>query len=127
MILIPILALILGGVLALVNRDFAESIPREYIGVAVLAGVDTVFGGIRSSLEGRFQNDLFLTGFLFNTILAVGLVALGFRLGIAEFYIAAVVTFGGRLFLNASIIRRQYLTRLMDIRGQRRKESDRQP
>jgi small basic protein len=123
MIFIPILALIIGGALAFMIRNPADQLPREYVGVAALAGLDTLFGGIRAALETRFKGDLFLTGFVFNIALAVGLVYLGYKIGV-EVYLAAVVALGSRLFLNLSIIRRHYLTRLADARERRSMEAN---
>jgi small basic protein len=123
-IIVPLLALVLGGLIAFfVLRPTDQlNIPREYIGVAALAGLDTLFGGIRAALEARYRNDLFLTGFIFNILLALGLVYLGTKIGV-EVYLAAVVTLGGRLFLNLSIIRRHYLTRLADSRERKSVEA----
>lgn len=123
MIVIPILALLIGGVLAFYIVNPADQIPREYVGVAAIAGLDTLFGGIRAALESRFRNDLFITGFVFNIFLAVGLVYLGSKIGV-EVYLAAVVTLGGRLFLNLSIIRRHYLTKLADAKERRGVEAN---
>lgn len=123
MTLIPILALILGGLLAWFFIQPMENIPREYVGVAALAGLDALFGGIRAALEGRFKNDLFLSGFVFNIVLAIGLVYLGVKIGV-DVYLAAVVTLGGRLFLNLSIIRRHYLTKVTEAREKRRIEAN---
>jgi len=120
-LLIPILALIIGGLLAVLVGGW-ENIPREYIGVATLAGIDTVFGGLRAGLEGRFRNDLFLSGFFVNILLAVGLVALGFAIGVEELYLAAVITLGGRLFLNLSLIRRHYITKITDAMARKKLE-----
>ena len=117
MIFIPILALIIGGVLAF-QLFPSDLLPRELVGVAALAGLDTVFGGIRAALEMRFKSDLFVTGFVFNIALAIGLVYMGYKIGV-EMYLAAVVALGGRLFLNLSIIRRHYLTRLSEARERR--------
>ena len=83
----------------------------EYLSLAVLAGWDSVFGGIRAGVERRFKSDVFLTGFLFNMILAVGLVYVGRAIGVTDLYFAAVVTLGGRIFLNLSVIRRHWLER----------------
>jgi small basic protein len=121
-ILIPILALIIGGIIAFYISSPVGDFPREYVGVAALAGIDTVFGGFRAALEGRFKNDLFVTGFFVNILLAVGLVGLGFAIGINELYLAAVITMGGRLFLNLSLIRRHYLARIVDAREKRKLE-----
>lgn len=126
MIVIPILALLIGGILAiLIANNPADQLPREYVGVAALAGLDTLFGGIRAALEARFRNELFLTGFVFNIALAMSLVYLGSKIGV-EVYLAAVVTLGGRLFLNLSIIRRHYLTKLADAREKRTLEASQQ-
>ncbi|HWP31237.1 MAG TPA: small basic family protein [Fimbriimonadales bacterium] len=120
-LLIPILALVIGGLLAFFVGGW-ENIPREYIGVATLAGIDTVFGGLRAGLEGRFRNDLFMSGFFVNILLAVGLVALGFAIGVEELYLAAVITLGGRLFLNLSLIRRHYITKITDAMARKKLE-----
>lgn len=124
MILIPILAVIIGGLIAFFATPVA-GIPREFVGVAALAGIDTVFGGLRAALEGRYRNDLFVSGFFLNIALAVGLVFLGLAIGVGELYLAAVITFGGRLFLNLSLIRRHYITRIADARERRRLEANR--
>jgi small basic protein len=77
----------------------------------VLAGLDSVFGGIRAGVEHRFRSDVFLSGFLVNMILAVLLVYVGTEIGVRDLYLAAVVTLGGRMFLNLSMIRRDWLDR----------------
>ncbi|MCW5947513.1 MAG: small basic family protein [Fimbriimonadales bacterium] len=124
MILIPILALIIGGLIAFFASGAGAVVPREFVGVAALAGIDTVFGGMRAALEGRFRNDLFVTGFFLNIVLAVALVALGFAIGVGELYLAAVITFGSRLFLNLSLIRRHYIARLADAKERNRMEAN---
>lgn len=85
-------------------------VAAEYPSVAVVAGLDSVFGGIRAGAERRFRSDVFLSGFIVNMILAVLLVYLGQVIGV-DLYIAAVVTLGGRMFLNLSVIRRHWLER----------------
>jgi len=76
-----------------------------YISVAILACLDTVFGGVRSNLEGKFDLKIFLSGFFGNAILAVILAYIGDKLGVPLYY-AAIFTFGGRLFENFASIRR---------------------
>jgi small basic protein len=80
----------------------------KYMSVAVLAALDSVFGGIRAAMEDHFDNNIFLTGFFSNALLAAGLAFIGERLGI-DLYLAAVVAFGVRLFQNLAIIRRYLL------------------
>ena len=119
--LLPALALMIGIVAATRIELGDLAIPRAYVGVAALAGLDTLLGGVRAVLEGRFKNDLFVTGFIFNILLAIGLVYLGTKLGI-EIYLAAVVALGGRIFANLSIIRRHYLARWSEAKERRSME-----
>ncbi len=74
----------------------------RYLGIALLAALDSSFGGLRANLEESFNERLFIGGFLFNTIIAGLIVYLGDNLGI-ELYLAAVVAFGVRLFQNLAI------------------------
>ena len=81
-----------------------------YLSLAALAGLDTLLGGIRAGIEGRFQDDIFVSGFLLNTLLAAGLAFLGDKIGV-DLFLAAVVALGTRVFLNLSLIRRYYLNK----------------
>ena len=42
----------------------------KYMSIAVLAALDSVFGGIRAYMEDGFDNTIFISGFIVNTILA---------------------------------------------------------
>lgn len=100
----------IGGFLAVYFSQ--ASIPAgwaSYISLAALAGLDSICGGVRSGLEGKFHDDIFLTGFLMNTVLSAALAYLGDRIGV-DLFLAAVVMLGGRVFLNLSLIRRYWLT-----------------
>ena len=93
---------------------WAQGVPlpaAAYLSLAVLAGLDSVLGGIRAGVERKFRSDVFLSGFLVNMLLAVVLVYVGDKIGVKDLYLAAVVTLGGRMFLNLSVIRRHWLER----------------
>jgi len=92
-----------------VPGEFA-GVYAPYLSLATLAGLDTLLGGIRAGIEGRFQDDIFISGFVLNTLLAAGLAYLGDRIGV-DLFLAAVVALGSRVFLNLSLIRRYYLTK----------------
>ncbi|NLW22089.1 MAG: small basic family protein [Tissierellia bacterium] len=81
-----------------------------YISVAILACLDSVFGGIRANLEDKFDINIFMSGFFGNAILAAILAYIGDRLGVPLYY-AAIFTFGGRIFENFAYIRRILLKR----------------
>ncbi len=118
MIAVGLLGLLIGILITYLFLDIP--IPSEwaaYLSLAALAGLDTAFGGWRASLEGRFHPDVFVSGFIVNALLASILAYLGDRLGV-DLFLAAVVTLGGRMFLNLSLIRRYYLNQL-SLRRQR--------
>lgn len=108
----PIAGFLAGFVIAHFSlRDGVPLPVAEYLSLAVLAGLDSVFGGIRAGVERRFRSDVFLSGFLVNMVLAVALVYLGSVIGVSDLYLAAVVTLGWRIFTNLSVIRRDWLER----------------
>lgn len=85
-----------------------------YISVAILAAMDSVFGAVRASMEGHYDNLMFIAGFFSNALLAAFLAYIGDRLGVPLYY-APIIFFGGRLFTNFAAIRRRlfekYLSR----------------
>lgn len=108
MFLLPIMGLIVGFLVywlpVRLPSDYAA-----YLSLATLAGLDSVFGGIRAGIEGKFHDDIFISGFVANTFLAAFLAYLGDQIGV-NLWLAAVVALGGRVFLNLSLIRRYWLT-----------------
>lgn len=126
MILIPLVALFVGIVLGVLVREPVRGEAGVYLAVACLAGIDTLCGGIRSQLESKFQNDVFVTGFFANMVLAFFLAWLGDKIGVNMFLVCALI-FGTRVFNNLSLIRRMALTRWVDHRTrQREAEAQRQ-
>lgn len=109
MVWLPVLALVFGFFLVLLTRWSIPGDYASYLGLAALAGLDSVFGGIRAGLEGKFHTDVFVSGFIANTLLAASLAWLGDQIGV-DLLLAAVVALGGRIFLNLSLIRRYWLT-----------------
>lgn len=105
---LPLLGLIIGVVLGLISSVHISPLYVNYMAVAILAALDSVFGGIRSGLEGKFNNNIFISGFFTNALLAALLTYLGDKLGV-NLYLAATVGFGMRLFQNLAIIRRLLL------------------
>ncbi|WP_227767094.1 small basic family protein [Zhaonella formicivorans] len=102
---LPLLGLLIGVLIGLL---FPYQIPvayAKYMSVAALAALDSVFGGLRSGMENKFDSGIFLSGFFSNTLLAGLLAYIGDQLGV-ELYMAAVFAFGVRLFQNLAIIRR---------------------
>ncbi|MBI4733420.1 MAG: small basic family protein [Rubrobacteridae bacterium] len=104
----PIIGLIIGIALGLALDIPVPLAYSKYLGVAVLAALDSAIGGLRANLEMKFNEKLFFTGFFSNTLMAAFIVYMGDKLGIDLLYLAAVVAFGGRLFQNLALVRRHY-------------------
>lgn len=117
-VLLPVMAFAVGVSIMLVRDVRLPAEFASYLSLATLAGMDSVFGGVRAGLDGKFKNDIFLSGFVVNMLLAVALAFLGDQIGVSDLYLAAVVTLGGRIFLNLSMIRRQLLERRL-VRDQK--------
>lgn len=106
--MIPLIGFIIGIIIGIFLKIDILASFTAYVPVAILAALDSVFGGARSALEKKFDTDIFISGFFGNIILASGLTYLGDKLGVPIFY-AAVFVFGGRLFNNFAIIRRMVI------------------
>ena len=86
----------------------APTIPytySNYLAIAIVAAIDSVFGGIVALIKGNFDLKVFVTGFFGNAIIAMLLTFLGTKLNV-DIYLAAIIVFVGRMFTNLSIIRR---------------------
>lgn len=105
---LPLLGLALGLVIGWFSPFAVPVEYSKYLSVAILAALDSVFGGIRAAQEEHFDSTIFLTGFFTNILLAGLLAYIGDRMGV-DLYLAAVLAFGVRLFNNLAIIRRHIL------------------
>lgn len=105
-----VLGLIVGISLGSISPLEIPPVYAKYTSVALLAALDSVFGGTRAALERVFDLFIFLTGFFSNSLLAALLVFLGNIVGIDLYYVA-LISFGLRLFQNTAAIRRLLLSR----------------
>lgn len=106
--LLPLLGLLVGvlaGLVLNVNVGFEFS---RYTAVAILAALDSVLGAVRAELDGVYDNRIFISGFVTNTVVAVILTFIGDRLSI-DLYLVALITFGLRIFNNVALIRRHFI------------------
>ena len=106
-----ILAIVIGcliGALIGINVPTISYTYSGYLAIAIVAALDSVFGGITSVLKGKFDLKIFLSGFFGNAILSMLLTWLGVKLNV-DIYLAAIVVFVGRMFTNLAIIRRYYI------------------
>ena len=114
MFYLSMLSIIIGRIIG-TSRFKSFTIPIGYVrymAIAILACLDSVFGGLRANMENKFDNIIFVTGFFINSLLAALLVYLGDKLGF-DLALAAIVVFGVRIFQNLAIIRRILLDKII--------------
>ena len=91
-----------------INAPIISYTYSSYLAIAVIAALDSVFGGITGTLKGEFNFKVFISGFFCNSILSMLLTYLGNKLNV-DIYLAAIVVFVGRMFINLTIIRKYYI------------------
>ena len=105
--LVMIIACVLGAIVGL-NDPMISYTYSSYLAIAIIAALDSVFGGIASVINKKFDMKIFISGFFGNAILAILLTMLGEKLNV-DIYLAAIVVFVWRMFMNLGIIRRYYV------------------
>lgn len=108
MIIFAIVIGCIAGALIGMNVPNISYTYSGYLAIAIVAALDSVFGGITSVLKGNFDFKVFISGFFGNAILSILLTWLGVKLNV-DIYLAAIVVFVGRMFTNLAIIRRYYI------------------
>ena len=120
-----LIAIIIVCIIGAIIWFFMPIIPYTYSGylaIAIIAALDSVFGGITATLNKNFDLKIFVSGFFGNAILSILLTYLGQRLNV-DIYLAAIVVFVGRMFNNLSIIRRYYMEKFINYRENKVKKS----
>ena len=120
MIFIAIVFGCIVGALIGVNMPMISYTYSGYLAIAIIAALDSVFGGIASTLKKNFDLKIFVSGFFGNAILSILLTYLGQKLNV-DIYLAAIVVFVGRMFNNLAIIRRYYLDKWTEKRQKSKK------
>ena len=106
-----ILAICVGcliGAIIGINLPMIPYTYSSYLAISIVAALDSVLGGINSTLSGKFDFKTFVSGFFGNAILAILLTHLGEKLNV-DIYIGAIVVFVGRMFNNLTMIRKYYV------------------
>lgn len=105
--IVILIACVLGAIVGL-NAPMISYTYSNYLAIAIIAALDSVFGGIASVINKKFDMKIFISGFFGNAILAILLTVLGEKLNV-DIYLAAIVVFVWRMFMNLGTIRRYYV------------------
>ena len=90
-----VIAIIIGCILGAIfgiNAPMISYTYSSYLAIAIIAALDSVFGGITSVIKKNFEFKIFITGFFGNAILSILLTILGEKLNL-DIYLAAIVVF----------------------------------
>ena len=118
------IAIVIGCILGAIIGIYAPLVPYTYSGylaIAIIAALDSVFGGLASTVKKQFDLKVFVSGFFGNAILSMLLTYLGQKLNV-DIYLAAIIVFVGRMFNNLAIIRRYYLEKWTNRRKEEEKK-----
>lgn len=124
-----ILAIVVGcllGAIIGINAPTISYTYSSYLAIAIIAALDSVFGGIASVINKKFDIKIFISGFFGNAILAILLTILGQKLNV-DIYLAAIVVFVWRMFMNLGTIRRYYVekwsTKIVNLKNKQNVEA----
>ena len=108
--IVIIIIFILAGIFTGLNVSIPYSY-SQYIAVAILACLDSVFGAFSANIEKKFSLTIFLSGFFGNALISIFLVYIGSKLNV-DIYLAVVIVFTGRLLNNFTAIRRDFISKI---------------
>ncbi|ASS91646.1 MAG: DUF1290 domain-containing protein [Bacillaceae bacterium] len=120
---LPVIGILLGIILGLYSNIQIPDEYSNYLSIAILAALDTLFGGFRAYLQNSYDELVFVSGFFFNILLAASLAFLGVHLGV-DLYLVAMFAFGVRLFQNIAVIRRILIAKWNSGRNTHKKKSN---
>jgi len=92
----------------------------RYTAIGILGILDSMLGALRADLQGKYDANIFLSGLVFNMIIAIAITYLGDQLSL-DLYLAAIVVFTIRIFGNLGTIRYVLLERTI---GKRRVQQE---
>jgi small basic protein len=123
-VILPILGLIGGVILGLSLNIIVPAGYTVYLAMAILAALDSVFGGLLANFNKRFNINVFLIGLVSNAVLGIFLTFIGNVLGISLSF-AVIIVFGVRMFNNMAAIRRLTLDKYFEKRARDRERERR--
>jgi small basic protein len=107
-LVIAALGLIIGAALGLFLQPDIPLWLQPYLPIAIVAGLDALFGALRALLDGIFSDRVFVISFVSNVLIAALIVFVGDQLGVgAQLSTGVVVVLTIRIFANVAAIRRK--------------------
>lgn len=107
---IAILGLLIGIGLGTLSPLQIPIALAHYTAIGILGILDSMLGALRADLQGKYDANIFISGLIFNMVLAIGITYLGDKLSL-DLYLAAIVVFTIRIFGNLGTIRYSFIER----------------
>ena len=104
-----VVGLLVGVFAGLMTNLYIPPEFSQYLAVAILACLDSVFGAVVAHMQKTFDTNIFLTGFFSNALIAAVLTFIGSLIGV-DMGLAATIVFGTRMLNNAASIRRLWFS-----------------
>ena len=106
---------LIGLIFGIIIGSFLQfNIPPEltrYTAVAIVGIMDSLFGAIKASVEGKYNTVVFISGLAFNMAIAVLITFFGDKLNL-DLYLAILVAFMIRIFANVGAIKSTALNKI---------------
>ena len=106
--MIAALGLIIGAAVGFFLQPDIPVWLQPDLPMAIVAGLDALFGALRALLDGIFSDRVFVISFVSNVLIAALIVFVGDQLGVgAQLSTGVVVVLTIRIFANVAAIRRK--------------------
>lgn len=98
---IPIIGLLIGLMIGGLLPIKLPVVTPQIFAVIALTSADSLFSGFLAKIEGKFSVSFFIIEFILNSLLALGMVYVGYILNI-DLLMPLAVIFGVKIFHNLS-------------------------
>ncbi len=105
-----LLGCIVGNFMPTVGYEYSK-----YLAIAIMAALDSIIGAFSAKTQDKYDINIFISGFFLNAIIAIIFTMIGQNLDV-DIYLAAIFVFVYRIFNNLSVIRRFFITKVIDKR-----------
>lgn len=112
---ISLIGLIVGIVIGIFWPMTIPLAYTRYTAVGIIGLFDSIVGALRANVQGKYNASIFISGLVFNMLLAMSVTYLGDKLSL-DLYLAVLVVFVMRLMKNIGRLRYGLLTRFLGKR-----------
>ena len=113
--ILALIGLLAGVIIGAIYPITIPLIYARYTAVGIIGLLDSVIGALRANMQGKYNVAIFISGVVFNMILAMTVTYFGDKLSL-DLYLAVLVVFMLRIFKNIGQMRYRLLIRFLGKR-----------